>query len=532
MIVRNPILPGFHPDPSIVRVGQDYYLATSTFEWFPGVQLYHTRNLVDWKLIGHGLTRTSQLDLKGVPDSCGVWAPCLSHHEGTFYLVYTVVQSFDGVWKDCPNYMVSAKDPAGPWSEPIFLSSRGFDGSLFHGSDGRKFFLSMRVDHRGARLFGGIEMQEYDPERKRLTGPVHFLTAGSELGITEGPHLYEIDGYFYLVLAEGGTDYGHAISVARSRDLLGPYEFHPDNPIVSSAGEPRHPLQRAGHGDLFFDARGNGFVVFLVGRPHRAGGRCILGRETALERLVWEGGWPRTESGSRLPRVEWEWNTSGEAPRRPYRQCLNFGTDVLPAEFQSLRVPMTEDWCSLRKRPGFLTLRGRQSLSSTHSQSLVARRVQHFDLRAECVLHFDPEDFMQMAGLVFYYNTGHYHYLFVSWDPIREMQGVGRISSDNFRYEEEMGRVFVEKGKPVLLQGVLHGSELQFYAGSPEDTVIPVGARLDAGILSDDHVRDGGERYRPAFTGCFVGMCCQDLARGEKEAHFARFDYQEGEAPY
>ncbi|MEO1653148.1 MAG: family 43 glycosylhydrolase, partial [Bacteroidota bacterium] len=162
-MIRNPILSGFHPDPSIIRVDKDFYLATSTFEWHPGVRIFHSRDLAHWELIAQPLHRLSQLDLRGVPDSGGVWAPCLSYDQGVFYLVYSNVRSFDGVWKDSPNYLVTTRDIRGEWSEPIFLNARGFDGSLFHDQDGKKYYLSMQVDHRQGRLFGGIILQEYDP---------------------------------------------------------------------------------------------------------------------------------------------------------------------------------------------------------------------------------------------------------------------------------------------------------------------------------------------------------------------------------
>jgi xylan 1,4-beta-xylosidase len=174
--ITNPILKGFNPDPSILRVNDDYYIATSTFEWFPGVQIHHSKDLINWELIAHPLNRISQLDMKGVPDSCGVWAPCLSYDNGTFYLVYSNVKSFAGVWKDTPNYLVTTKNIRGEWSESVFLDSSGFDGSLFHDADGRKWYLSMRVDHRKGKMFGGIVLREFDTILQKLVGEVFYLT--------------------------------------------------------------------------------------------------------------------------------------------------------------------------------------------------------------------------------------------------------------------------------------------------------------------------------------------------------------------
>ncbi|MEQ9299602.1 MAG: glycoside hydrolase family 43 protein [Cyclobacteriaceae bacterium] len=287
MKVQNPILKGFNPDPSIIRVGSDYYIATSTFEWFPGVQIHHSRDLANWTLVKRPLERKSQLDLLGVPDSCGVWAPCLSYADGIFYLVYSNVKSFDGPWKDTPNYLIIAKDILGDWSEPIFLDSRGFDASLFHDEDGRKWYVTLVVDHRQQRLFGGIEIQEIDPMSMSLKGPSYKIFEGTSLGCTEGPHLYKKDGYYYLITAEGGTEYHHAMTIARSRDITGPYEVHPQNPLITCKDNPEHPLQKSGHGDFVQAANGDWYIVFLISRPISERGRCILGRETAIEKVFW-----------------------------------------------------------------------------------------------------------------------------------------------------------------------------------------------------------------------------------------------------
>jgi xylan 1,4-beta-xylosidase len=193
--IQNPILRGCNPDPSICRVGRDYYVATSTFEWYPGVQLHHSRDLAHWRLVGRPLSRASQLDLRGEPDSCGVWAPCLSHADGQFWLIYSDVKRFDGDFKDVHNYLVTAPAIEGPWSDPVRLNSSGFDPSLFHDADGRKWLVNMLWDHRAGRSrFGGILLQEYSAAERRLVGPVRNIFAG----------------FYYPLVAEGGTGYEHA----------------------------------------------------------------------------------------------------------------------------------------------------------------------------------------------------------------------------------------------------------------------------------------------------------------------------------
>ncbi len=527
-LIQNPILRGFNPDPSIVRVGDDYYIATSTFEWFPGVQIHHSKDLKNWKVIAQPLNRLSQLDMKGVPDSCGVWAPCLSYDNGTFYLVYSNVKSFDGVWKDTPNYLVTTTDIKGEWSDPIYLSSRGFDGSLFHDSDGKKYFLNMLLDHRNNKMFGGIELQEYDTQKKQLVGDVHYLHNGSYLGCTEGPHIFKKDDYYYLILAEGGTEYGHAVSIARSTSVFGPYDMHPNISIVSCSHCRPYRLQKAGHGDIVETEDGRWFVTFLVGRPLKERGRCILGRETAIEELFWDNDWPYLKSDSRLPRLEIPGLDQKEIKIEINDYRNDFDSESLSLDFQSLRIPRTDNWFSLTERKGHLRLKGKESLSSTHTQALIARRVQHFAIEASTSIEFEPVNIHEMAGLVFYYNTGHYHYLHVTSNYEGTQKLLRVITSDHFEMIEQKQQVDITGQLNVVLKGVLNHGELQFYYSiDQEQTFLPIGEVLDASILSDDYIRERDERYRPAFTGMFVGMCCQDLASNKKHADFDWFDYEE-----
>ena len=213
MPISNPILPGFHPDPSICRVGDDYYIANSTFEWFPGIPIHHSRDLRNWHLIGHALTRPSQLDLRGVTDSGGVWAPSLSHADGKFWLVYTNIRNtgMGRPFKDIDIFLTTADDITGPWSDPVPLDSIGFDPSLFHDADGRKYLLNIEWDFRKNHYrFAGITLQEYNPATRQLTGPRHKIFRKENI-LCEGPNLYLRDGWYHLLLAEGGTGCNHGI---------------------------------------------------------------------------------------------------------------------------------------------------------------------------------------------------------------------------------------------------------------------------------------------------------------------------------
>lgn len=535
MIIRNPILPGFNPDPSIVRVGDDYYVATSTFEWFPGVQIHHSRDLVHWRLLTRPLTRASQLNLLGDPDSCGVWAPCLSYAGGLFYLIYTDVKRYGRTTvggasgaslRDFHNYLVTSASIDGDWSDPVYLNSSGFDPSLFHDDDGRKYLLNMLWDHRpGHNRFAGIVLQEYSVTERKLIGPRQLIFEGTSLGLTEAPHLYKRHGYYFLLTAEGGTGWSHAVTMARSRELTGPYELHPDVYILSSRSRPDVELQRAGHADLVETQTGETYMVHLCGRPLRNRGRCPLGRETAIQKMVWsDDDWLRTLDGQGLPYTE------VAAPQLPVRAFPespireDFDEPRLPLEFQWLRSPWPDELFSLAARPGHLRLFGRESIGSLFRQALVARRQQAHCFSAATLVDFEPEHFQQMAGLICYYNGAKYHYLYISHDEVtgkhlRVMSGLpDQPQGDAFTMP-----IPIPNGVPIHLRVEIDFERLYFAYRVDDDEWVWLPEQFDASILSDEASAPGLAN----FTGAFVGMCCQDLAGTSRTADFDYFEYRE-----
>jgi len=266
--VKNPVLKGFNPDPSVCVVGDDFYIAVSTFEWFPGVQIYHSKDLQNWSLVSRPLNRAALLDMTGVPDSCGVWAPCLTYADGKFWLAYTKVNRFDGDFKDTHNFLTTCETIDGEWSDPIYLNSSGFDPSFFHDEDGRTYFANMIWDHRPNRTyFRGIVLQEYSREQRALVGPAKIISEGTKAGFTEGPHLYKKHGYYYLMMAEGGTGYGHAVTFVRSKDIWGPYEEDPELHVITAKNRSDAGLQRTGHGSYFETSDGRCFISHLCSRP-------------------------------------------------------------------------------------------------------------------------------------------------------------------------------------------------------------------------------------------------------------------------
>jgi xylan 1,4-beta-xylosidase len=404
--IQNPILPGFNPDPSIVRVNDDYYIATSTFEWFPGVAIHHSKDLVNWELTGYALNSTKYIDLLGNPTSGGVWAPCLTYSNGLFYLVYSDVKNHRGPYKDVHNYLITAKNIKGPWSQPVYLNSSGFDASIFHDDDGKKWLLNMLWDYRDrAKRFAGILIQEYDPKAKKLIGPIKNIFKGTELGVTEGPHIYKLNGYYYLMTAEGGTGPNHAVTLARSKNLFGPYEVGPDNPVLTSRDKPQLELQRAGHASLVETQNGQWYIAHLCSRPipkpEKPERRSVLGRETALQKVKWcDDGWLRLENGGNNPQVNVPAPGLPPHPFKPEPIRDEFSSKTLNLHFNTLRVPPDESWLSLSLRPGWLRIYGRESLGSKSRQSMVARRLSSLNCIAQTCVEFEPQTFQQAAGLI------------------------------------------------------------------------------------------------------------------------------------
>jgi xylan 1,4-beta-xylosidase len=533
-VIRNPILKGFNPDPSIVRVGDDYYIATSTFEWFPGVQIHHSRDLANWRLLTRPLKRASQLNMLGDPDSCGVWAPCLTYSDGLFWLIYTDVKRYGRTsvggasgasLRDFHNYLVTCPTIDGEWSDPVYVNSSGFDPSLFHDDDGRKYFVNMLWDHRAGRnRFAGIVLQEYSPQERKLVGAVHNIFKGTAIGLTEAPHVYKRNGWYYLITAEGGTGWGHAMTMARSRSLTGPYELHPDKYLVTARDRPHAPLQRAGHGDLVDTQAGDTYAVYLCGRPLRNRGRCVLGRETAIQKMVWgKDDWLRTQDGSGLPELETPSPALPAAPLAAAPVREDFDGPELPIDFQWLRSPWPDELFSLKARRGHLRLFGRETIGSRFRQSLVARRQQAHCYSASTAMEFEPQHFQQLAGLVCYYNSSKFHYLHVTHDDEhgRHLR-VMTCTPDSPQTDAFTAPIRIPAGR-IDLRVEVDEERLRFAYRIGTETWNWLPEVFDASILSDEATAPGA----PNFTGAFVGMACQDMSGAAHHADFDCFEYRE-----
>jgi xylan 1,4-beta-xylosidase len=505
-------------------VDEDYYIATSTFEWFPGIQIHHSKDLVNWELINHPLERLSQINMIGEDNSCGVWAPCLSYSNGIYYLIYTDVKSFEGMFKDTHNYLITAKDIKGPWSDPIYLNSSGFDPSLFHDRDGKKYILNMLMDYRSYQSkFGGIILQEYSEEKKCLVGEAKLIFKGTPIGFTEGPHIYWKDGYYYLVTAEGTTEFGHAVTVARSKTLEGPYEIAPNTPMLTTRHLPMHKLQKAGHGSFVETKEHKWYMAHLCSRPIGSHRRCILGRETALQSIIWKEGWPYLADGTNRPQlsVPIELQTQVNVSTS-YDMYEDFDKDTWNIHLQSLRIPL-EQRASLIERKGYIRLYGAESLNSKFYQSLLAHRQQSFYCEVVTKLDFKPRNFQQMAGLTYFYNTKCYYYLYITYE-----ENIGRVISI-IQCDLGKGTHTIGSGEPITEDGEIwmklttYGETAQYAYSLDGQNYMDIGEPIDASILSDDYFNKTGHIM---FTGAFIGICCQDLSGQGIYADFDFFSYK------
>lgn len=413
MHYTNPIIPGFHPDPSICRVGEDYFLVTSSFEYFPGVPLFHSRDLVRWRKIGHVLTRPSQLPADPWRPSGGIYAPTLRYYAGTFYMV-TTNTSAGG------NFYVHTQDPCGDWSDPIWVKQGGIDPSLFFDDDGRVYLTStaevpsaLPAESDPAAPFFGIQQSEIDIATGTLLTEPRVIWRGTGGRWPEGPHLYKIGGRYYLMIAEGGTEQGHMETIARGDSPWGPWESCPHNPILSHRSF-HSPLQALGHADLCHSHDGTWWLVCLGIRTQGYPPTAHLGRETLLTPVRWDdAGWPHVGHEGRL-RVEMEGPAFATAGTNLTPVRDDFDDSTLGVEWNFLCSPTSTFW-SLADRPGTLRLQGSAAtLDDGPPVAFVARRQAHFTCEAAAQLDFDPQADGEEAGITVWMNPHHHYDLFVT----------------------------------------------------------------------------------------------------------------------
>lgn len=431
-IAHNPILPGHHPDPSICRVGDDFYLVTSSFAYFPGIPIYHSRDLVHWQQIGNVLDRASQAPLDGLESSDGVWAPTIREHLGTFFVVCTIASGRRG-WM---TFVTTATDPAGPWSDIVDLDADGIDPSLFFDDDGRAWFCGAR-DATDGRERAELWMREFDPAALALVGQEHILWHGAMRGEwCEAPHVYKRDGAYWLLGAEGGTERNHAVVAARSSTVTGPYETDRRSPLLTH----RHfgddePVQCVGHADLVDLDDGSSWAVMLATRP--IDGTHTLGRETFGAPVEWTQLGPVFASGSGRLALEFDapLPSAGTDPT-PSRVTFEAG---VPAGWVSLRAPLGD-----RLGTGVDGLRLRASsigLESTGTPSFVARPQDEVEFSAETVVILEAANFEDSGALVVFQNQSR-------WAAIRVVRTDNGLRADVVALDDTAPEVLTSQPVP------------------------------------------------------------------------------------
>ncbi len=498
---ENPILSGFYPDPSICRVGDDYYLVNSTFEYFPGVPIFHSKDLMHWRQIGHVLTRPSQLPLRKMRASGGVFAPTLRYHDGTFYMVTT------NVW-GTGNFYVTATDPAGPWSEPHPLDREGIDPSLFFDDDGTVYYIR----HVGGED-GYIGQQVLNVETGKLEGEMKEIWGGTGGVWAEGPHMFKKDGRYYLMISEGGTSYNHMVTIARSDSPWGPFEACPHNPILTHRNRPDHPVQALGHADMVESPAG-WWAVFLGIRP-QDGRVHHIGRETYLAPVTWsDDDWPTIGTKGAIElRMAAPKLAPHPWPDQPARD--EFDGDTLALDWNFLRSPRDGDW-SLAARPGVLRLNGSAvTLSDQNSPAFVGRRQTGLACRAVTQLDFTPTSENEEAGLVVRGNDENHYELGITLREGRRQvffrKVLGGKSVEPIRYES------LPPGGVVLS---IAARQLEYEFSYQPD----VGSPMSLGIAA---TRDLSSEKIGGFTGVYFGMYATGNGKqSTAPADFAWFDYE------
>lgn len=406
--VTNPVIPGFYSDPSVCRDGEDYYMIHSSFEFYPGVPVFHSRDLVNWQQISYCLTNRSQLVLDHAGTSDGIYAPTIRKFGDTFYMITSNRSNPDG-----NHFIVTAPSPYGPWSNPVWIRDMdnhvpdGVDPSLFFDSDGKCYFSCVAWDHIGQ----GIGQAEIDLKTCRLLSPLNIVWHGTGGTFPEGPHTYRIGEYYYLMIAEGGTEFGHKVTIARSKNINGPYESCPKNPILTQNYQKAQscPIQGAGHGDLF-QAHDHTWWLIVHGFRTSVGKLHHLGRETLLVPITWdEEGWPSVNKEGWIDEtIRLQGIFTEITQNMDYYTIDRFDREQLPLYWNYLRNPISKNYIRKPGETGISLIGCACSLNEIGSPTWLGRRQQHFDCKVSVSLEFIPRKGDEAGITVFQTNEHHY----------------------------------------------------------------------------------------------------------------------------
>jgi xylan 1,4-beta-xylosidase len=502
----NPILPGYYPDPSILRVSDDYYLVNSSFTHFPGLPVWHSKDLVHWTQIGNAVDRPSQADFGKLEVSRGLFAPAINYHDGTFYIINTCV---DCVPDDRENFLITASNPAGPWSDPVELGFEGIDPSIYFEKNGKAYIVN-NGPPEGTPLYNGhraIWMQEFDVKTQKMVGPRRVLVNGGTdikkkpIWI-EGPHLFHIKGWYYLMCAEGGTAEQHSEVIFRSKKLWGPYLSYKGNPILTQRDlDPARafPVTSTGHADLVETQKGQWYAVFLGTRPYQDD-LYNTGRETFMLPVTWKHGWPIIlEKGKPVPYAVKRPNLPPEAGPQPHAGNFSYDESFdhpLGFEWVTIRTPH-EAWYTVKG--GALNLEPRPvAIGADGNPSFIARRQQHTDATVTTVLTYAPQIDGERAGLVAFQNSNAFYFLGVVREAGKSNVCVTKRAATG---DPEQGSTVACAPAPegaVTLRIAVHAGKADFAFGPKLGTLATLVDGADATILSTK--KAGG------FVGTIVGM--------------------------
>lgn len=503
MRYNNPVHRGFFPDPSVIRVGEDYYKVNSSFQYFPAIPISHSRDLVHWELIGHAINNPDWLDLSETLDSRGIWAPDISYCNGKFCILATLRHnSQDPSVSPMRSQLVMFSDkPEGPYSKPVILPVDNIDPSLFTDDDGRHYMV----------IAPAVTLVPLNADCTEISGEIKQVWAGTGERCPEGPHILKKDGYYYAVVAEGGTGYGHGINIARSRNLYGPYEECPYNPVLRQT-DPEAPIQRSGHGKLVETQNGEWWCTYLCGRPN--GGRyTTIGRETALDPVHWtEDGWFIINDGS--PGVEQD---MPNLPVEEYKKntYYDFSEDTLSPDWEWVRNPdMTavsfENKClAIRAQKGFMY--------EISAKNILLRREQELSFTAETELSFEPAEEGQSAGIACYYSTVSY----IRFGLCRE--GL-ELAVNRNRGEEMITLIRGISASHIRLRVISRGQTRTFYYSLDGRRWQCAASLKNCIFLCDEGVPEDKKRHTGTLTGIYA--LGGDTDR-ETKAYFRYFKYED-----
>jgi xylan 1,4-beta-xylosidase len=532
----NPILAGFYPDPSICRVGDDYYLVNSSFSYFPGIPVFQSKDLVHWSLIGHVMDRPEQLNLDSLGVSREIFAPAIRYKDGVFYVTCTFV---DGGG----NFVVTSRTPRGPWSDPVWLPQvDGIDPSLFFDDDSRAYLIYNSAAPDKKPLYDGhrtIRMYEFDTQHLKVIGSERILVNGGtdirkKPVWIEGPHIFHKNGFYYLIAAEGGTGDQHSEVVFRSRNIDGPYVSYEKNPILTQRNlDPRreHPVTSTGHADLVETVKGDWWAVFLGCRPYAPceQGFYNTGRETFLAPVRWQNDWPVIDPEHENVQYSYELpvQPSGQATEPAYSGNFvfrdEFAESTLRGDWVFLRTPR-EKWYSLTDRPGSIAMRLRpETCSQPANPSFIGRRQSHARGAASVSLDFQPKTDREKAGLLVFQNERHFYYLCKTLqDSVSVVQLYKSAAGDDADHGMELMTSRKLEDDPGRSRDFLkieaRGDTYAFFYASRPDSWHLLREDVPAAFLST--------KVAGGFVGCMYALYATSLgAQGANTAFFDWFEY-------